>query len=155
MRLRAIKTNGNLFIYRYKLFPKLLQNTWNPSAELRLTFTKQSAKPLTSPSALGPSIGYQSLSAGYTENWGMSQIVKSACANSIFILIEVRSDSQSDNCCFLCSDLIGRAGLCCAVTVKTRQDKYQPFNFKLFVEIFHGINLFHAGVSDFFFFLIK
>lgn len=97
----------------------------------------------------GPSIGYQSLSASYTENLGMPQIVKSTCANSIFILIEVRSDSPSDNCCFLCSDLIGSTGLCCAVTVKARQNMYQPFNFKLFDESFHDINLFHAGIGYF------
>jgi len=81
----------------------------------------------------------------------MPQIVKSTCANSIFILIEVRSDSQSDNCCFLCSDLIGSTGLCCAVTVKARQGTYQSFNFKLFDGSFHDINLFHASIEDFFF----
>lgn len=80
----------------------------------------------------------------------MPQIVKSTCANSIFILIEVRSDSQSGNCCCLCSDLIGSTGLCCAVTVKARQDMYQTFKFKLFDESFHDINLFHAGMDDFY-----
>lgn len=99
----------------------------------------------------GPTIGYQSLTASYTENLGMPQIVKSTCANSIFILIEARSDSQSGNCCFLCLDLIGSTGLCCAVTVKARQDTYQPFNFKLFDESFQDRILFHAGVDDFFF----
>lgn len=125
----------------------------NPSAKPSITFLKQSAQLLTSLSVRGPSIGYhQSLYASSTENWGMSQIVKSACANSIFILIEARSESQSDNCCFLCSDLIGTTGLCHAVTVKARQDKYQTFNFKFFDESFHDINLFQVHIDGFFFF---
>lgn len=102
------------------LFPKLLQKILNPFAEPSVTSTKQSFLLLTSPPVPGPSIEYQSLSTSYTENLGMPQTVKSTCANSIFILIEVRSDSQSDNCCFLCLDLIGSTRLCCAVTVKAR-----------------------------------
>lgn len=95
-----------------------------------------------------PSPGMEPLSASYIEVLGMPQIVKSTCATS---LIEVRSDSQSDNCCFLCSDLFGSIWLCCAVTVKARQDMYQPFNTKLFDESFHNMNTFHTCIEDFFF----